>query len=65
MPPLPGDRVGNRLFEADLVDSALSDLYDYDDLTRLTDFARGVLSDSNSDGILDRVASPLRTQACR
>ncbi len=57
------DRVGNRLFEADLVDAALSDLYEYDDLNQLTDFARGVLSDSNSDGILDTVASPSRTQA--
>ena len=33
------------------------------DLNQLTDFARGVLSDSNSDGILDTVASPSRTQA--
>ena len=33
------------------------------DLNRLTDFARGTLSDTNSDGILDSVASPSRTQA--
>ena len=33
------------------------------DLNQLTDFARGTLSDSNSDGILDTVASPSRTQA--
>jgi len=45
------------------VDAALSDLYEYDNLNQLTDFARGVLSDSNSDGILDSVASPSRTQA--
>jgi len=32
-------------------------------LNQLTDFARGVLSDANSDGILDSVASPSRTQA--
>ena len=32
-------------------------------LNQLTDFARGVLSDTNSDGILDTVASPSRTQA--
>lgn len=32
-------------------------------LNKLTDFARGVLSDSNRDGIIDFVASPLRTQA--
>ena len=57
------DRVGNRLFEADLVDAALSDLYEYDNLNQLTDFALGTLSDSNSDGILDTVASPSRTQA--
>ena len=31
-------------------------------LNQHTDFARGVLSDSNSDGILDTVASPSRTQ---
>ena len=37
--------------------------FDYDDLNQLTDFARGTLSDSNSDGILDSVASPSRTQA--
>ena len=30
---------------------------------QLTDFARGVLSDSDSDGIHDTVASPSRTQA--
>ena len=45
------------------MDAALSDLYEYDDLNQLTDFARGALSDSNSDGILDTVASPSRTQA--
>ncbi|MBI1321884.1 hypothetical protein GC170_01665 [bacterium] len=35
----------------------------HDDLIQLTDFARCVLFDSNSDGILDPVASPSRTQA--
>ena len=45
------------------MDTALSDLYDYDDLDQLTDFARGVLSDANNDGILDTVASPSHTQA--
>ena len=37
--------------------------FDYDNLDQLTDFARGTLSDSDSDGILDTVASPSRTQA--
>ena len=57
------DRVGNRTFRNNLLSSGYGELYDYDDLNQLTDFARGVLSDSNSDGILDTVASPSRTQA--
>ena len=57
------DRTGNRLFRNNLVDSALSELYSYDNLNQLTDFARGVLSDANSDGIFDTVSSPSRTQA--
>ena len=46
-----------------LVDSALSELYGYDNLNQLTSFSRGVLSDANSDGLFDTVASPTRTQA--
>ncbi len=33
------------------------------DGVELIDFARGTLSDSNSDGFLDRIAWPLRTPA--
>ena len=32
-------------------------------LNQLTSFSRGDLSDANSDGLLDTVASPSRTQA--
>ena len=56
------DRACNRLFRNNLVNSAMSELYGYDNLNQLTDFARGVLSDANSDGMLDSVASPSRTQ---
>ena len=57
------DRAGNRLLKNNLLDTALSELYSYDNLNQLTDFARGVLSDANSDGMLDSVASPARTQS--
>jgi len=33
------------------------------DQVEITDFARGTMSDSNSDGFLDSVASPSRTLA--
>lgn len=56
------DRAGNRLFRNNLVDSAMSELYAYDDLNQITEFARGTLSDANSDGVFDTVASPSRTQ---
>jgi YD repeat-containing protein len=57
------DRSGNRLFKNNLLDTALSELYSYDNLNQLTSFSRGVLSDANSDGLLNTVASPSRTQA--
>ena len=57
------DRSGNRMSKNNLVDSALSELYGYDNLNQLTSFSRGVLSDANSDGIFDTVSSPSRTQA--
>ena len=57
------DRAGNRMFRNNLVDSALSELYGYDNLNQITDFARGVLSDTNSNGLFDTVASPSRIQA--
>ncbi len=63
------DRNGNRLYEQNLVDAAFSELYHangasngYDQLNQLTAFRRGVLSDTNSDGIPDTVSSPSRTQ---
>src|SRR5262249_55777976 len=34
----------------------------YDSLNQLTNFARGVLSDTNSDGIPDTIASPTHSQ---
>ena len=70
------DRAGNRLYQADLVDAALSELYHansteagddstaYDALGRLTGFAQGVLSASGNNGTtLDTVASPSQTQS--
>src|SRR5258708_3830687 len=63
------DRDGNVLFKNNLVSSAFSELYHangasngYDNLNQLTDFARGTLSDTNSDGIPDTVSSASRTQ---
>jgi RHS repeat-associated protein len=64
------DRDGNRLYRANLLDSALDELYHangasngYDLLGQLTGFARGVLSDANSDGVPDTVSTPSRTQS--
>ena len=70
------DRDGNVLYQADLVDAALSELYHanstqsgdsntaYDALGRLTGFARGVLSASGHNGTqLDTVASPSASQS--
>jgi YD repeat-containing protein len=70
------DADGNRLYQADLVDAALSELYHanstqagddrtaYDPLGRLTGFARGVLSASGNNGAtLDTVASPSQSQS--
>ena len=64
------------LYQADLVDAALSELYHanstepgddstaYDALGRLTGFAQGVLSASGNNGTtLDTVASPSQTQS--
>ncbi len=56
------DQSSNRLFKNNLVDSALSEPYGYDNLNPLTSFSRGVLSDANSDGLFDTVASSSRTQ---
>jgi RHS repeat-associated protein len=63
------DRNGNRLYEKNLVDAAFSELYQvdgasagYDPLNQLTEFQRGVLSDTNSDGIPDTISSETRRQ---
>jgi len=60
------DRDGNVLYSNNLVNSSFSELYHsngvsndyYDRLNQLTNFARGVLSDTNSDGIPDTISSP-------
>ena len=64
------DRNGNRLYEDNIVNSLFSELYHangasngYDLLNQLTDFRRGTLSDSNSDGIPDTVTTASRTQS--
>ena len=72
------DRDGNVLYQNDLVDAALSELYHasstqagddstaYDALGRLNSFAQGILSASGNNGtILDTVASPSQTQSRR
>src|SRR5260370_27233809 len=54
-----------------MVNAAFSDLYHangasngYDSLNQLAAFARGTLSDTNSDGVPDTVASPSDSQSC-
>jgi len=63
------DRDSNVLFKNNLVSPANSELYHasgaaggYDALNRLTGFARGTLSDSNADGVMDTVATATRSQ---
>src|SRR5205823_4058776 len=53
-----------------VVNTAMSELYHangaangYDPLGQLTGFARGTLSDTNSDGVPDTVASPSHSQS--
>ena len=64
------DADSNVLYKDNLVSSAHSELYHadgatngYDGLNRLTSFARGTLSDANSDGAMDTVATDDRAQA--
>jgi RHS repeat-associated protein len=64
------DRDGNVLYSNNLVNSSFSELYHsngasngYDQLNQLTNFARGVLSDTNSDGIPDTISSPTHSIA--
>ena len=52
------DRGGNALYRDDLVNAALSELYRYDQLQRLTSMKRGVLSAAN-----DAIASPTLQQS--
>jgi RHS repeat-associated protein len=64
------DRDGNVLYSNNLVNSSFSELYHtngasngYDSLNQLSAFARGTLSDTNSDGIPDTVVSPSHSQS--
>src|SRR5262245_42170766 len=64
------DRDSNRLYRDNLVNSAFGELYHangasngYDSLNQLSAFARGTLSDTNSDGVPDTVASASRSQS--
>jgi RHS repeat-associated protein len=64
------DRDGNPLYRDNKVNAAFGELYHangpangYDNLGQLTAFARGTLSDTNSDGIPDTVASPAHSQS--
>jgi len=64
------DRDSNVLFKKNVVDAAFSELYHangasngYDLLNQLTDFSRGTLSDTNSDGVPDTVSSPSHSQS--
>src|SRR5262249_48009206 len=58
------DRDGNPLYRNNLVNGAESELYHangasggYDSRNQLTDFRRGTLSDTNSDGVPDTVST--------
>src|SRR5262249_12247049 len=62
------DQDSNALYKKNTVSTAESELYHangasngYDGLNQLSAFARGTLSDTNSDGIPDTVASASRT----
>lgn len=63
------DRDSNRLYRENAIDATFSEIYHangasngYDSFNQLTDFARGMLSDSNNDGVPDTVSSPARSQ---
>jgi RHS repeat-associated protein len=60
---------GNRLYRDNRVNPAFGELYHangpangYDNFNQLVSFARGLLSDTNSDGVPDTVTSPSRQQ---
>jgi RHS repeat-associated protein len=64
------DRDSNRLFRTNELNHSFDELYHangagngYDPLNQLTEFRRGVLSDTNSDGVPDTVASASRSQS--
>ncbi|MDR3618225.1 MAG: RHS repeat-associated core domain-containing protein [Paludisphaera borealis] len=57
------DRDDNALFRRDLVNTALSELYQYDALNRLSSFKRGALSASTPGGPYDTVATPDKQQS--
>ncbi len=64
------DQDSNVLYRQNLVDAVFSELYHangasngYDNLNRLTAWAQGTLSDTNSDGVPDTVASPSASQS--
>jgi YD repeat-containing protein len=64
------DQDGNVLYKNNLVNSSFNELYHangasngYDNLNQLTNFARGTLSDTNSDGIPDTISSPSTTNS--
>src|SRR5947209_6370973 len=64
------DRDSERLYKQNAVNAAFSELYHangaangYDGLLRLIAFSRGTLSDTNSDGVLDTIASPSHSQS--
>ncbi len=63
------DRDSNRLFKQNVLDAVFSELYHqsgaaegYDPLNQLTGFERGVLFDSDFDGIYDTTTSTTRQQ---
>jgi RHS repeat-associated protein len=63
------DRDGNRLYRDNLVNAAFGELYHangaangYDNLNQLKGFARGALSDTNTDTVPDTISSPARSQ---
>jgi hypothetical protein len=64
------DRDSNALYKSNVVNTSFSELYHangasngYDGLNQLVAFARGVLSDTNGDGVPDTVASPSHSQS--
>ena len=64
------DADGNRLYRDNLVNPAFGELYHadgptqgYDDLDRLTAFARGSLTDTSGDDVPDAVPSPTASQS--